>query len=241
MAGPDERDQYSLPADGVDYVRALERQRQGLRVAWSRRPRLRASGRSRGGGAARAGRARASRARLPRRGSASRVAARREMLARALLRRHRRAPGARTSIAATRSIRACCAIVEEAELHDPPTKYVQAWFDRLAWWQHARAFFEKYDLLLTPTVACPPFQVGLDNPDGDRRHAGRALRVDAVHVPVQHDRPAGRLGSVRLHARAGCRSGLQIVGRRFDDVTVLRAAAAFERLRPWAGRRPPEA
>src|SRR5919199_1678699 len=36
--------------------------------------------------------------------------------------------------------------------------------DRLAWWQHPRAFFEKYDLLLTPTIACPPFKVGLDNP-----------------------------------------------------------------------------
>ena len=33
--------------------------------------------------------------------------------------------------------------------------------------------------------------------------------------------------------------GLQIVGRRFADTSVLRAAAAFERLRPWAGHRPP--
>ncbi len=33
--------------------------------------------------------------------------------------------------------------------------------------------------------------------------------------------------------------GLQIVGRRFDDVTVLRASAAFEAARPWADRRPP--
>ena len=32
--------------------------------------------------------------------------------------------------------------------------------------------------------------------------------------------------------------GLQIVGRRFDDVTVLRASAAFERVRPWAQHRP---
>jgi aspartyl-tRNA(Asn)/glutamyl-tRNA(Gln) amidotransferase subunit A len=32
--------------------------------------------------------------------------------------------------------------------------------------------------------------------------------------------------------------GLQIVGRRFDDATVLRASAAFERARPWAAHRP---
>ena len=38
--------------------------------------------------------------------------------------------------------------------------------------------------------------------------------------------------------RDGLPIGLQIVGRRFDDVTVLRASAAFEAARPWADRRP---
>jgi len=33
--------------------------------------------------------------------------------------------------------------------------------------------------------------------------------------------------------------GLQIVGRRFDDVTVLRAAHAFEKAQPWAHLTPP--
>jgi aspartyl-tRNA(Asn)/glutamyl-tRNA(Gln) amidotransferase subunit A len=32
--------------------------------------------------------------------------------------------------------------------------------------------------------------------------------------------------------------GLQILGRRFEDATVLRASAAFERLAPWAQERP---
>ena len=35
-----------------------------------------------------------------------------------------------------------------------------------------------------------------------------------------------------------CRSGLQIVGRRFDDLGVLQASAAFEQLQPWADKRP---
>src|SRR2546428_13881144 len=34
-AGPDERDQYSLPPAGVDYVKALKGNLKGLRVAWS--------------------------------------------------------------------------------------------------------------------------------------------------------------------------------------------------------------
>ena len=32
--------------------------------------------------------------------------------------------------------------------------------------------------------------------------------------------------------------GLQITGRQQADAAVLRAAANFERARPWAGRRP---
>jgi aspartyl-tRNA(Asn)/glutamyl-tRNA(Gln) amidotransferase subunit A len=37
---------------------------------------------------------------------------------------------------------------------------------------------------------------------------------------------------------SGLPVGLQIVGRRLEDALVLRAAAAFETLRPWARRRP---
>ncbi|MET1028072.1 MAG: amidase family protein, partial [Dongiaceae bacterium] len=33
--------------------------------------------------------------------------------------------------------------------------------------------------------------------------------------------------------------GLQIIGRRFEDLGPLRIAAAFEMHRPWAHRRPP--
>jgi Asp-tRNA(Asn)/Glu-tRNA(Gln) amidotransferase A subunit family amidase len=32
--------------------------------------------------------------------------------------------------------------------------------------------------------------------------------------------------------------GLQIVGRRFDDLGVLQASAAYEQLAPWADKRP---
>lgn len=38
--------------------------------------------------------------------------------------------------------------------------------------------------------------------------------------------------------RHGVPTGLQIVGRPYDDLTVFRAAAAFEHLRPWSKQRP---
>jgi aspartyl-tRNA(Asn)/glutamyl-tRNA(Gln) amidotransferase subunit A len=126
----------------------------------------------------------------------------------------------------------------EATLKNPPTRYLQAWFDRLAWWQHPRTFFAKYDLLLTPTVACPPFRTGLDNPP---EVAGRPVPAYGW-IPFTY--PFNLTGQPAASVpcgftKAGLPIGLQIVGRRFDDVTVLRASAAFERIRPWREHRPP--
>jgi Asp-tRNA(Asn)/Glu-tRNA(Gln) amidotransferase A subunit family amidase len=39
--------------------------------------------------------------------------------------------------------------------------------------------------------------------------------------------------------KSGLPVGLQIVGRRRHEASVLRAAAAFERAAPWADKRPP--
>jgi Asp-tRNA(Asn)/Glu-tRNA(Gln) amidotransferase A subunit family amidase len=32
--------------------------------------------------------------------------------------------------------------------------------------------------------------------------------------------------------------GLQIIGRRFAESTILKVSAAFERIRPWADKKP---
>jgi Asp-tRNA(Asn)/Glu-tRNA(Gln) amidotransferase A subunit family amidase len=118
-----------------------------------------------------------------------------------------------------------------------PTRYVQAWFDRLAWWQHPRAFFEKYDLLLTPATTTPAFGHGILYPskiDG--------VKVDR-HASSVFTYPFNLTGQPAISlpcgfTREGLPMGLQVVGRRFDDVTVLRAAAAFEAARPWVAHRP---
>jgi Asp-tRNA(Asn)/Glu-tRNA(Gln) amidotransferase A subunit family amidase len=130
-----------------------------------------------------------------------------------------------------------CAIIE-ATLRNPPTRYVQAWFDRLAWWQHPRALFEKYDLLVTPATACPPFPVGLDNP---AEIAGTPI---APYAWTPFTYPFNLTGQPAASVpcgftRDGLPIGLQIVGRRHADASVLTASAAFERARPWAHHRPP--
>ncbi len=96
---------------------------------------------------------------------------------------------------------------------------------------------ESYDLLLTPTLAVPAFPV--EQPPS---------RIGGVDVPGRGafspmTRPFNLTGQPAASipcgfSRDGLPIGLQIVGRRGDESTVLRASAAFERARPWAQHRP---
>lgn len=111
--------------------------------------------------------------------------------------------------------------------------------ERTALWHRVREFFTRYDILLTPTVAVPPFPVEWDFPpeiNGQRvetyidwfllTYAITITGLPALSVP------AGWTAD-------GLPVGLQIVGRRWGETAVLRAAAALEAARPWAHRRPP--
>jgi aspartyl-tRNA(Asn)/glutamyl-tRNA(Gln) amidotransferase subunit A len=234
-AGPEERDQYSLPAERVDYVKALGGSLKGWRVAWTDDlgfadvvdPEVSAVCAR----AARAFRELGCRVEEVQPGWPSPKEPWYEMFCGGIAARlapylERRA-----------EIDAGLVRIIETALRNGPTKYVQAWFDRLAWWQHPRAFFEKYDLLLTPTIACPPFPVGLDNPT---EIAGRRV---AAYGWIPFTYPFNLTGQPAASVPAGFTAtglpvGLQIVGRRFADAAVLKASAAFERLRPWAHHRP---
>ena len=234
-AGPDERDQYSLPATKVDYVKALTGSLKGLRVAWSEKlgvaPAVDPEVSAATAKAARAFREFGCKVETAEPTWPSPYDCWRTIflggigarLAPYLDRRDQIDPG-------------LSPIVEEAAKL-PPTKYVRAWFDRLAWWQHARAFFERYDLLLTPTVACPPLQIGQFYPDeiGGVK-VGREAASAFTYIFNMTGQPAATVPCG--FTKAGLPIGLQIVGRRFEDVTVLRASAAFEAAHPWAQRRP---
>ena len=237
MAGPDERDQYSLPDDGTNYVKALGGSLEGLRVAYSATlgiapavdPEIAA--------------ACAKAAHLLRRAGCrvddvepkwpspyecwrdtfyGGIATR---LLPYLDRKSEIDPG-------------LLSIVEEVKGW-APTRYVQAWFDRLAWLQHAREFFGKYDLLLSPAVACAPLRIGeLFATEIAGKKVGREAGSAFTFVFNMTGQPAASVPCG--FTRAGLPIGLQVVGRRFADATVLRASAALERLQPWAERRPPE-
>ncbi len=236
VAGPDERDQTSLPPQRVDYVKALGGGVKGLRVAWSEDlgyavavdPEVR----DLCARAAKAFRELGCRVETVNPGWPSPQECWGEIFCGGIA--TRMAPYLDRKSEIDPGLYA----IIEATLKNPPTKYVQAWFDRLAWWEHPRRLFETYDLLLTPTIACPPFAVGLDNPT---QIAGTRVEPYAwIPFTFPFNMTGQPAASVPCgFTKDGLPVGLQIVGRRFDDVTVLRASAAFERARPWAQHRPP--
>jgi Asp-tRNA(Asn)/Glu-tRNA(Gln) amidotransferase A subunit family amidase len=98
------------------------------------------------------------------------------------------------------------------------------------------AFFDKYDLLLTPTTAVPAFPVGKQN-----RTLGRGI-INWPFAPFtcMFNLTGNPGASIPCgFSSAGLPVGLQIVGKRGDDPRILQASAAFEEAQPWAEQRPP--
>ena len=117
-------------------------------------------------------------------------------------------------------------------------QYIEWRGRKLGHWDSVRPFFETYDLLLTPSVSVTAFEVGRLNPAHFPQHAWDWLPWASFSYPFNFTgQPAASVPAG--FTPAGLPVGLQIVGRRFADLTVLQASAAFEQARPWIGRRPP--
>jgi aspartyl-tRNA(Asn)/glutamyl-tRNA(Gln) amidotransferase subunit A len=108
---------------------------------------------------------------------------------------------------------------------------------RNALWERVRRFFDQYDLLLTPSLAVPPFELGIEGPTTVAgREVGRLGWTPFTFPFNLTGQPAVSLPCG--FTADGLPVGLQIVGRRNNDLAVLRAAAAFEEALPWADRWP---
>ena len=98
-------------------------------------------------------------------------------------------------------------------------------------------FMQRYDLLLTPTLAVPPFPVHIQGPEKIDGHIVAPFRWLAFTFPMNlTGQPAASVPAGWTDD--GLPVGLQIIGRHLDDQMVLRASAAFEQAKPWAHRWP---
>ena len=105
-------------------------------------------------------------------------------------------------------------------------------------WLTVQRFFERYDVLVTPVTAVAPFSIDVQYPT---RIAGRDVTSPVAWFPFTF--PFAITGQPAISIPCGWTAeglpvGLQVVGGRHADATVLRVAAAFEAAHPWTDRRP---
>jgi Asp-tRNA(Asn)/Glu-tRNA(Gln) amidotransferase A subunit family amidase len=100
-------------------------------------------------------------------------------------------------------------------------------------------FLEPYDVILTPTLATPPLELGrlaLTNTDIEQLMRDITATVGFTQVFNAAGNPAM---SVPLHWNAdGLPIGVQFAARFGDEATLLRLAGQLESARPWFDRRP---
>jgi Asp-tRNA(Asn)/Glu-tRNA(Gln) amidotransferase A subunit family amidase len=100
-------------------------------------------------------------------------------------------------------------------------------------------FLEGHDVLLTPTMATPPVELGvlaLTNTDVASLLVPLMATVGYTQLFNASGNPAM---SVPLHWNAaGLPVGVQFAGRFGDEATLYRLAAQLEAARPWFDRRP---
>jgi Asp-tRNA(Asn)/Glu-tRNA(Gln) amidotransferase A subunit family amidase len=100
---------------------------------------------------------------------------------------------------------------------------------------------QDYDILLCPTLAVPSVDAWHKCDDPDFTINGKHVDAALMWCLTYPFNLLGQLPAISVPsgiASTGVPTGLQIVGRPLDDLTVFRAAAAFEQARPWRHRRP---
>jgi Asp-tRNA(Asn)/Glu-tRNA(Gln) amidotransferase A subunit family amidase len=117
-------------------------------------------------------------------------------------------------------------------------EFKQLEFGRTEMWRELSPILERCDALLCPTMAQPAPPHGRSDQDFWRLDAqGRYLALDVtscwnfVSQCPALSIPAGLTSD-------GLPIGLQVIGRRFDDLGPIGIAAVLEQRQPWAGLRP---
>ena len=107
--------------------------------------------------------------------------------------------------------------------------WVHAWSRRLqAWW-------DDFDLLVTPVIAVPPPPIGwLSDPE-----LGTERLTSILQFTAQFNVSGQPAISLPLHwSDAGLPIGVQFVGPIDDEALLLRVASQLEIASPWADRHP---
>ena len=230
MAGPDARDRMSLPSTGTDFLAAAEGGVRGLRVAWSE---------DLGFGALDPGVLDISRAAA---GAFDELGAHVEDFSTALPDPY---PALELIWATGQAAMHDGELDEVRDKLDPGrlalievglavsgVELAAAHAERLAFYERVRDLLTGYDVLLTPTLPVTAFPAGDDHPGAIGDRPASVLGWTCFTYPFNMTGHPAATVPAGL-APDGLPVGLQIVGGWRADTTVLRAAAAYEEVRPW--------
>jgi amidase len=118
--------------------------------------------------------------------------------------------------------------------------YLLAWQKLQECCRQFAAFFDRYDIWLTPTLAKPPVPIGYFSYSYETRfqHIERLGHFTGfTMISNASGHPAV---SLPLHWNEdGVPIGVQLTGRFGDEATLFRLAGQLEQARPWTDRHPP--
>ena len=102
--------------------------------------------------------------------------------------------------------------------------------------------FREHNILITPTVACFAIKLGKLFPDEIIRQTIENEKTNMV-LWVPYTYPFNLSGHPAAStpcgwSKDGLPIGMQIVGKRFDELTVLQVSKAFEEISPWQDKKP---
>lgn len=98
-------------------------------------------------------------------------------------------------------------------------------------------YFKSFDILITPTTPVPAFDLGMTSVP---KIAGKAV---SFTYWMSYTYPFNMTGLPAASIPCGWTEnglpiGMQIVGKRYDEKTVLQVSKAFEEVAPWQDKRP---
>ena len=116
-------------------------------------------------------------------------------------------------------------------------EYIKIEEKKMELWRSLRKVFDEYDFLVTPTVAVKPFELGNIGPSEIAGKPATPIGWMPFTYPFNFTgQPAASIPAG--FSKDGLPVGMQIVGRHYDDVGVLRISKAFQDISPWQDRAP---
>jgi amidase len=107
------------------------------------------------------------------------------------------------------------------------------------WARRMSAYWQTYDLLLTPTLGGRPPELGWFTEAGPEQEGARIMSF--IPYTAQFNLTGQPAVSLPLHwTPDGLPVGTQLVGRYGREDVLVRIASQLEQVAPWADRHPPE-